>query len=125
MKVSLSTLRTIAQNNVAEIKFFRRRPKPGYPPTRRMLCTTSFLLLNSTEGRLTLNYKPTSRPPKFNPTQKDLLIVWDIFMQDYRCVNATACNLIATIPANKEFWKYFSTKLFKLTPQQKIAFMNR
>jgi len=125
MKVSLSTLRTIAQNNVTEIKFFRRRPKPGYPPTRRMLCTTSFSLLNSTEGRLTLNYKPTSRPPRFNPAQKDLLIVWDIFMQDYRCVNATACNLIATIPANKEFWKYFSTKLFKLTPQQKIAFMNR
>jgi len=125
MKVSLSTLRTIAQNNVTEIKFFRRRPKPGYPPTRRMLCTTSFSLLNSTEGRLTLNYKPTSRPPRFNPAQKDLLIVWDIFMQDYRCVNATACNLIATIPANKEFWKYFSTKLFKLTSQQKIAFMNR
>ena len=125
MKVSLSTLRTIVQNNVAEIKFFRRRPKTGYPPTRRMLCTTSFPLLNSTEGRLTLNYKPTSRPPRFNPTQKDLLIVWDIFMQDYRCVNAAACNLIATIPANKEFWKYFSTKLHKLTPQQKIAFMNR
>lgn len=125
MKVSLATLKTIVQNNVVEIKFFRRRIKPGAPSTRRMLCTNSFSLLNSTEGRLTLNFRPTSRPSKFNPLQKDLLIVWDIFMQDYRCVNMTACNLVATIPANKEFWKYFSTKLIKLTPQQKIAFMNK
>lgn len=125
MKVSVATLRTIVQNNVTEIKFFRRRPKAGYPATRRMLCTTSFTLLNSTEGRLVLNYRPTSRPPRFNPTQRDLLIVWDIFMQDYRCVNMAACNLVATIPANKEFWKYFTQKLARLTPQQKIAFMNK
>jgi hypothetical protein len=125
MKVSVATLRTIVQNNVTEIKFFRRRPKAGYPATRRMLCTTSFTLLNSTEGRLVLNYRPTNRPPKFNPTQRDLLIVWDIFMQDYRCVNMAACNLVATIPANKEFWKYFTQKLARLTPQQKIAFMNK
>jgi len=125
MKVSVATLRTIVQNNVTEIKFFRRRPKAGYPATRRMLCTTSFTLLNSTEGRLVLNYRPTNRPPKFNPTQRDLLIVWDIFMQDYRCVNMAACNLIATIPANKEFWKYFTQKIARLTPQQKIAFMNK
>lgn len=125
MKVTLSTLRTIVQSNVVEIKFFRRRPKPGAPPTRRMLCTNSVPLLYSTEGRLTLNFRPTLRSPKFNPTLKNLLIVWDIFMQDYRCVNASACNLIATIPANKEFWKYFSAKLRKLTPAQKIAFMNK
>ena len=124
MKVALSTLKTIVQNNVVEIKFFRRRPKPGYPPTRRMLCTNSFVLLNSTEGRLALNYRPTNRLPRFNPIQKDLLIVWDIFMQNYRCVNMAACNLISTIPANKEFWKYFNAKLSKLTAQQKISFMN-
>jgi len=125
MKVSLFTLKTILQSNVAEIKFFRRRFKPGYPATRRMLCTNSFTLLNSTEGRLALNYRSTTRPPRFNPIQKNLLIVWDIFMQDYRCINAAACNLISTIPANKEFWKYFSTKLVKLTQQQKIDFMNK
>ena len=124
MKVSLSTLKTLLQNNVAEIKFFRRRLKPGYPATRRMLCTNSFLLLNSTEGRLALNYRPFTKPPRFNATQKDLLIVWDIFMQDYRCINMSACNLISTIPANKEFWKYFNAKLAKLTSQQKINFMN-
>jgi hypothetical protein len=125
MKVSLATLRTIVQNNVAEIKFFRRRLKPGFPATRRMLCTNSVPLLLSSEGRLALNYRPTNRPPKFNPTQKNLLIVWDIFMQNYRCINMTACNLVSTIPANKEFWNYFSSKLIKLTPAQKIDFMNK
>jgi len=124
MKVSLSTLKTIVQNNVAEIKFFRRRPKPGFPATRRMLCTNSPAILLSTEGRLALNFKATSRPPRFNAAQKDLLIVWDIFMQNYRCVNMAACNLITTIPANKEFWKYFNAKLIRLTPQQKARFMN-
>jgi len=125
MKVSLPTLKTIVQNNVTEIKFFRRRIKPGFPETRRMLCTNSFTLLNSTEGRLVLNYRPTNRPPKFNPNQKNLLIVWDIFMQNYRCINMAACNLITTIPANKEFWNYFAQKLSKLTTSQKINFMNR
>ena len=125
MKVSLATLRTLVQNNVTEVKFFRKRPKPGYGPTRRMLCTSSFSLLNSTEGRLALNYRPTSKPPRFNPSQKNILIVWDIFMQDYRCVNTAACNLVTTIPANKEFWNYFTQKLAKLTPQQKINFMNK
>ncbi|NBP03297.1 MAG: hypothetical protein EBU90_25070 [Proteobacteria bacterium] len=124
MKVALPTLRTIVQNNVVEIKFFRRRLKPGAPATRRMLCTNSFALLNSAEGRLALNYRPTTRPPRFNPSQKDLLIVWDLFMQNYRCVNMSACNLISTIPANKEFWKYFNAKLSRLTAQQKINFMN-
>ena len=125
MKVSLPTLKTIVQTNVAEIKFFRRRLKPGFPDTRRMLCTNSFTLLNSTEGRLVLNYRPTNRPPRFNSNQKNLLIVWDIFMQNYRCVNMAACSLITTIPANKEFWNYFAQKLSKLTASQKINFMNR
>lgn len=124
MKVSLPTLRSLLLNNVVEIKFFRRRAKPGASPTRRMLCTNSLSLLNSTEGRLALNYKRAINNPKFNPTAKDLIITWDIFMQDYRCVNMAACDLIQAIPANKSFWNFFNEKLAKLSAPQKINFMN-
>lgn len=125
MKVSQATLKSLLLNNVAEIKFFRRRPKPGFPPTRRMLCTNSLSLLNSTEGRLALNYKRAINMPKFNPTDRNLIITWDIFMQNYRCINMQACDLIQAIPANQQFWKYFNERLARLSPAQKIEFMNR
>lgn len=124
MKVSLPTLKSLLLNNVAEIKFFRKRLKPGAPPTRRMLCTNSLSLLNSTEGRLALNYRRAVKMPKFDPTMKNLIITWDIFMQDYRCINLQACDLIQVIPANKEFWKFFNEKLAPLSAPQKITFMN-
>lgn len=124
MKVSLPTLKSLLLSNVAEIKFNRRRLKPGAPLTRRMLCTNSLELLNSTEGRLALNYKRAINMPKFNPNLKDLIITWDIFMQDYRCINMVACDLIQVIPANKTFWKYFNEKLAGLSAPQKINFMN-
>lgn len=125
MKVSLPTLKNLLLNNVAEIKFFRKRPKAGAAPTRRMLCTNSLLLLNSTEGRLALNYKRAINMPKFNPADKNLIITWDIFMQNYRCINMAACDLIQVIPANQAFWKYFNERLVMLSAAQKIDFMNQ
>ncbi len=125
MKASLQTLKSILLNNVAEIKFFRRRHKAGYPSTRRMLCTNSLSLLNSAEGRITLNYRRAIKMPKFNPTEKNLIITWDIFMQNYRCVSMTACDLIQVIPANNQFWKYFNENLVMLSAIQKINFMNQ
>jgi len=124
MKVSLPTLKSLLLNNVVEIKFFRRRQKPGSAPTRRMLCTNSLSLLNSTEGRIALNYKRAIKTPKFDPTSKDLIITWDLFMQNYRCINMAACDLIQAIPANNTFWKFFNEKLAGLSAPQKIEFMN-
>lgn len=124
MKASLPTLKSLLLNNVAEIKFNRRRLKPGSSLTRRMLCTNSLALLNSPEGRLALNYKRAIHMPKFDPSTKDLIITWDIFMQDYRCINMVACDLIQVIPANKSFWNFFNEKLALLSASQKITFMN-
>lgn len=125
MKVSLPTLKNLLLNNVAEIKFFRKRPKAGAAPTRRMLCTNSLLLLNSTEGKLALNYRRAINMPKFNPGDKNLIITWDLFMQNYRCINMAACDLIQVIPANQAFWKYFNERLVMLSAAQKIDFMNQ
>jgi len=125
MKVSRGQLINILKNNVCEVKFVRRVIKTGAPPTRRMLCTNSFTLLNSENGRLTLNYRPTTRLPDYDPTIKNLIIVWDIFMQNYRQINCTnGVELIRTIPANEEFWKYFTENLQTLTPQEKLNFQN-
>lgn len=124
MKASLPTLKSLLLSNVAEIKFLRRRPKSGASTTRRMLCTNSLSLLNSTEGRLALNYRRAINMPKFDPNTKNLIITWDIFMQNYRCINMAACDLIQVIPANKEFWSFFNEKMAGMSAAQKINFMN-
>jgi len=89
-----------------------------------MLCTNAMGVLNSVDGRVTLNYRPASGGLKFSPDQKNLVVAWDIFMQDYRCINALSCDLITSIPAGETFWKYFRQNLIKLTAAQKLNYMN-
>ena len=55
---------------------------------------------------------------------KNLIIVWDIFMQNYRQINCDNVDLIKTIPANDEFWTYYVDNLENLTQQEKINFQN-
>jgi len=89
-----------------------------------MLCTNSPAVLNTVNGRITLNYKIASKPLKFNPNEKNLVIAWDIFMQDYRCINVNSCDLITSIPAGDAFWTYFKKNLASLNSAQKLAFMD-
>ena len=89
-----------------------------------MLCTNCATLLNTTEGRESLRFQPSKQPPKYNPTSRNLVIAWDVFMQGYRTINVEACELISQIPGNDEFWRYFSDTLYKMTSEQKITFMN-
>lgn len=89
-----------------------------------MLCTTSPKILNSLDGRLTLNYRPTSNPPPYNPDSYNLVIVWDILMQDYRSVNMTYCNLIAKIPSTNEFWDYFKKEIYPKSANEKKYWMD-
>jgi len=125
MLVSQGQLLNFLKTDVCEVKFARRVFKPGAPATRRMLCTNCFTLLNSANGRLTLNYRPTSRLPNYDPTIKDLIITWDIFMQNYRQINcAQPVDLIRRIPGNEEFWDYFNKSLKGLTPEEKLNFQN-
>lgn len=103
----------------------RRRLKVGAPLTRRMFCTGSMVLLNSPQGRVALNFKPTTRPPVYDPNIRNLLLVWDIFMQDYRMISMSACELITTVPIGS-FWKFFNEyNLATMSPADKIAFMNK
>ena len=124
MRISQTALTSVLQANVAEVKFARRNPKPGAPSERRMLCTNSARLLNSDKGRLALRYTPPTSAPKYNPSTKNLIITWDVFMQGYRTINADNCQLISIIPDDDSFWDYFTEKLTSMTPSQKTAFMS-
>ena len=123
MKTTLDSLRSLLRENVCEIVFVRRRFRQNRPPVRRMLCTLDTELLNSTNGRLSLNYKPSSNVLPYNANSKNLLPVWDIFMQDWRMVNMDECNLITTIK-KEEFWDYFNNTLLPMSPQQKLQYMD-
>lgn len=109
--------------NVIDLRFVRRRPVRGKALTRRMLCTKSAELLNSVNGRIALNYRPPANPPDFDPVSKNLIIVWDIFMQDYRNLSPEGVQILNVIPANNEFWVYFNKNLRSMSAQQKITFM--
>jgi hypothetical protein len=124
MIVQRAALNSILQNNVADIRFVRRDPKPGFPPTRRMICTKSYELLSSTNGRLSLNYIPPKGPPQLNEVAENLIVVWDILMQSFRNISMNDVNLIEQWPADEEFWTYFNESIYPMSKEQKFTFMN-
>jgi len=123
MKVALSTLKALLNDNVVEIKFKRRRVKQGAPATRRMLCTNSDIILNSPEGRNVLGFTPTSTPKPFNPDSKNLIVSWDILKRGYRMISMDNCELISQL-SQEDFWPYYADKLSKMTAGEVEAFYN-
>lgn len=109
--------------NVCDVRFVRRDPRPGDGPTRRMFATKSYEILNSVNGRTTLNYRPPRGPNRINEALSNLLVVWDILMQDYRIINCDQVVLIESIPAG-EFWPYFNENIYPMSPDQKAGYMN-
>tara|TARA_B100000686_G_C16511249_1_gene822239 strand:+ start:113 stop:490 length:378 start_codon:yes stop_codon:yes gene_type:complete len=124
MITGLSNLKTILLDKVCEVKFVRRNTKPGRPATRRMLCTNNVQLLNSVEGRTILNYNPPRQAPSYNPNQENLIITWDILMQDFRTISCDTVDLISTLEADNTFWVYLNEKIAPMSVQEKMNFMN-
>lgn len=124
MKIERSALQTLLLNNVAEIRFRRRVNDPTRAPYRTMLCTNSDTILNSVNGQITLNFKSPTNPLKFNPANKNIVLTWDILMQEFRMVSMEECELLAQYPANDEFWKVFNEKFYPMSAAQKVLYMN-
>ena len=127
MKIGAQTLSVLLHDNVLEIKFKRRRPKPGHPATRRMLCTNSPVILMSEGGTRTLHYKKPVQSPKYNPTAKNLVLAWDIFKQDYRAISADNCEIVSQMPVTgdgRDFWQYFNDRIYPMSSGQKEAFFD-
>ena len=123
MQVARSSLDALLLKNVCDVRFVRRNPRPGDGPTRRMFATKSYEILNSLNGRTTLNYRPPGGPRRVNEALSNLLVVWDILMQDYRIINCDQVTLLETIPAD-EFWPYFNDNIYPMSPEQKVGYMN-
>lgn len=124
MIVSQQTLETLLLNNVLDLRFTRRVPIEGKSPTRRMICTKSYDLLNSTNGKIVLNYTPPKHNKQVNEAITNTCVVWDVLMQNYRVVSADQVDVLREMPANDEFWQTFNNEIYPMSTEQKINFMN-
>jgi len=129
MRLSPIGFQQLLQQNVVECAFIRRHQKKGWQPHRRMLCTLDKNLLNSLPGRISLNFTNPVYPPPYPAAAHKLVVVWDLFWQDWRAVPMESIDVVTVIPSHTKgqqnvFWAYFSTFLSKLSPQDKKAFMN-
>ena len=124
--LSRTELTILLQSNVCEINFVRRRPEraPDKSLTRGMLCCNSMNLLNTLNGKLSLNFRLPGGPKKIDEVKHNVVVAWDIMMQDYRNISMDSCVLIQQIPANDEFWKYFEQHLRDMPAMTKAAFDN-
>ncbi len=119
-------LKNLLTYNVCEIVFVRRRPEraPDRPEIRRMLCTIDQNLLTSPNGIKSLRFRRPKTSRRLDEVKHDIVVVWDLLMQDYRNVSMDTCYLRQTIPTDITFWKYYDNTLLKLSPQQKLQFMD-
>ena len=127
MRLGRTALAILLQANVVELRFHRRILKAGLKDYRRMLCTNDKTLLLSTPGKQVLNYVVPTGSLKYDPAAKNLIVAWDIFIQNYRMINCNDVEVVATIktsPDPAEFWKYFYERLSNMSAYHKAQFMN-
>lgn len=127
MRLGRSALAILLSKNAAELRFRRRIEKPGFNDYRRMLCTGDKTLLLSTPGKRVLNFVSPNGFLKYDPASKNLVVTWDIFMQNWRMINCNDVDVIAVIktsPDPLEFWDYFYKRLANMSADQKARFMN-
>lgn len=127
MRLGRAALNILLSTSVVELRFRRRIEKPGFKDYRRMLCTSDQRLLQSALAKRIFHYKPPNNALKYNPSSKNLIVAFDLFMQSYRMINCNDVDLIAVIkssPDPTEFWKYFNERIASMSAEQKAQFMN-
>lgn len=139
--VSRDGLKRLLFQNVVEVKNERKYHRSD-TRTRRFFCVGAYPnfhnnpFLNTTAAQTTLRYRfpkgfpPYNPKPYYNPDEKNLVITWDIFMQDYRSIYIYRANLIRVWPINnpsnlKAFWNYFNTHINNMSAQEKLDFFKR
>lgn len=118
-------------SNVVEVVFQRRIIKADRPFHRRALITNCNSLLNSQLGREVLHFfVPRGVGKPYSIVAANLVLSWDIIMQDYRNFSADGgCDVVTTIPVaspeqQQQWWQYFYDNIYTMPPQQKLAFLD-
>ena len=126
MRLSRNGLYALLHRHAAELRFHRRHEKPGWKDHRRILCTNDKLLLTSKAGTGILNYVTPHGSPPYDAAAHNLVIAWDIFQQNWRAIGCEEVEVISVIKTTppEQFWHYFNTFIIKMTPQEKLSFMN-
>jgi hypothetical protein len=124
-KLRRTELQGLLKNNICDIFFLRRRPEraPGRPAFRQMLCTNSVEILRSENGIRHLNWRQAG-PKQVNEAIHNLVVTWDIFMQDYRNVSMEYCYLVKSFPADDSFWEYYNNVLYPMSPGEKLRYQD-
>ncbi len=124
-KLLRTELQGLLKNNICDIFFLRRRPEDalGRPAFRQMLCTNSSEILLSENGIRHLNYKRSGKK-QINEARHNVVVTWDIFMQDFRNVSMEYCYLVKSVPADDMFWEYYNKVLLPMSPNEKMRYMD-
>lgn len=127
MRLSRSGLNNLLIKNAAELRFYRRHPKMGWANNRRMLCTKDMRLLESAPGKRILNYiPPAGIGLPYDPNHHNLVIAWDVFMQNWRAIPCESVEVVAVVKTDPQanFWKYFMQRIHPMASRTKFNFMN-
>lgn len=128
MRLSRQGLKYLLLTHLVELRFTRRtQPKMGGRPTRRMLCTLDPLLLNSALGKKILGFNKPMSAPAYNAASKNLLVVWDLFRQDWRAISMESCDIVTAVTTRPQtkFWDYFNSVIAKMSKQSRAEFFDK
>ena len=127
MRLGRTALNILLATNAAELRFRRRIIKSGFGDYRRMLCTNDQRLLQSAPAKRIFHYETPNNTLKYDPSSKNLIVTFDLFMQNFRMINCNDVEVIAVIKTSPDpapFWKYFYERLVDMSAGQKARFMN-
>jgi hypothetical protein len=121
----------IFEENVLEV-VFKRRIKPQKKvvghlrPTRRMLCTSNWKLINSPLTKDLFNWKgnPKSERGYYWYKNRNLVIVWSLTDLDWRMVNLNEWEVVAYIPVSNllqktEFIEFYRESIERMSDYKK------
>lgn len=107
--------------------FYRRRP-PGRSvyaqgPYRRMIATNCPAILNSLNGKMSLNYREAHQPPAYDYAAKGLIPAWDVIVRDYRMIPTEEVEIEFKADITN-FWEIFNISVAPMSSTQMYNFMS-
>lgn len=125
-----NTLVNFMNNHVVELRFTRKHTKLGFKDTRRMVCTSNWKFLSSVFTRMLFNWNtPKTRRGQSWYKQRNLIIVWDLMVSNFRIIPVTDIRFISAYKCTSlmekgRFILFYRKNIRKLTPMQEKKYFN-